>query len=215
MPDQRVQCHYHPNRLALAVCERCKRPICLEDKNVIQQKYPNTSKISSHMKSYCTICYSIEIEKETYTYQYFVIVFFFFIASLVFTLFFKYAGISLPANTDFYIISIFIPITVMALYIGYINYIKVNIAKDESKLLKFKSFSGKYESNQPGFDFDKNSEVKKPTSNEDSLPKKLKETSIICYECGAIIKRNANYCIHCGCETKDELLKKYKIFKLI
>ena len=30
-----VRCHFHPKRIALSVCERCQRPICLEDKRTL------------------------------------------------------------------------------------------------------------------------------------------------------------------------------------
>ena len=167
----------------------------------------------SPVKSYCIICFSIELQKGNLKNQILFVPFALFIIIIFITFDLSFFRISLLDSTYITIVLTFIAIGSLAFYIGYENETEINIAREESKLLKFKAYSNKYTFAQPGFNFEKNSVVKKTIQNEDEIREKLNDTNITCYECGEQITKELDYCSHCGYETKDELLEKYKIFE--
>ena len=72
-----TRCYYHPEKTAVTVCERCHRPICLEDKRVYRKThYSNTgfnndnyygsnTYVTTH--DYCPLCYASQKQTNVYT----------------------------------------------------------------------------------------------------------------------------------------------------
>jgi len=64
-------CYYHSDRIAVTVCERCKRPICQEDKRIYSESHYALNKVKSkngrtldfqgstydETHEYCPLCY--------------------------------------------------------------------------------------------------------------------------------------------------------------
>lgn len=63
-----TRCYYHPDKIAITTCERCHKPICLEDKRVYRQTHYYNNSVgndSFHSRSsyvtthdYCILCYA-------------------------------------------------------------------------------------------------------------------------------------------------------------
>ena len=56
-------CAYHPKKIAVANCHRCKRAIYLEDKRTLTQRSSSSS--SSISYDFCIICYASQLQKRT------------------------------------------------------------------------------------------------------------------------------------------------------
>ena len=66
-------CHYHPDRPAVAMCERCRRPICSDDKRIFTVESSTRvsyywgllrSKTIIHEYSFCFICNATMLRKK-------------------------------------------------------------------------------------------------------------------------------------------------------
>ena len=60
-------CEFHPKRIALCVCERCKRPICLEDKRILKNKFLG---VDNTYHTYCPLCNYIQEKKTSLIWLY-------------------------------------------------------------------------------------------------------------------------------------------------
>ena len=68
MSLEHTPCSYHPNKVAVTICERCRRPICLEDKRVYRRSHSSGS--SNYRRSYytshdyCVLCNSSQLSTD-------------------------------------------------------------------------------------------------------------------------------------------------------
>ena len=56
MTAQQARCFYHPDRVAVEKCEKCKRLICLQDKT-IDRTYGGMDR-ADEIYIYCPVCYN-------------------------------------------------------------------------------------------------------------------------------------------------------------
>ncbi len=68
-----MDCSYHPDKSAVIICERCKRPICNEDKRIYKKKFDssNQEKTSNKLvdQYYCVICNGTKIKNDNNPYK--------------------------------------------------------------------------------------------------------------------------------------------------
>ncbi len=60
-----TKCYYHRDKIAIATCERCHRPICLEDKRVYHKTHRYSDSRYETTRVYCTVCYGSQKEQDS------------------------------------------------------------------------------------------------------------------------------------------------------
>lgn len=197
-----IICHYHRNRIAFAICERCRRPICLEDKRILIKDYSYFEHNNSNYHSYCLICFGVQLEKTTITYEYLIIEIFSFL--IIFIL-----GIDLT--------NIFVPIFIITVFFAYNSNKRIQLARSDIYQFKMHLYTSKDTIINPSFNFPKYANAGKENSSTNIL-KALKVTnvlySIVCYECGNQIQSKFDFCSNCGYRSPDELISLYKIHEI-
>ena len=212
-------CHYHPDRVAVTVYERCRRPICLEDKRIYRKKHSRGvgDNVSYYytQHDYCILCNASQLRLDANPAGILIaipIILFFFIM--------------IPSS--FMDIGFFNPILLMfggfiiifALAAGgSIISARTRAQNAENEAYQFKSslYSSSDFSSKPSFEYHKNSPV--PESYEDKyyqqsfkdVKKSSDVFSIVCFECGAQLSLNDKFCPNCGDSTHDELVNYYKL----
>jgi hypothetical protein len=208
---------YHPDTEAIAVCERCRRPICLSDKRIFRKSHSSWGNngdtyYTSH--DYCIICNSAQLSSQA---KYSLLILF---CVGPFILFFILTFISMwtstPSSNDgiFTLMPIFfigIPLLMLGGIIYTIIKAKNMATAAETEALNFKSSLG---SNILPFTYQKfnGSSFDTPQkSNAFSFdsPSTSKSFFLVCFECGTKITIEDKFCPNCGDATKDELEKHY------
>lgn len=212
-------CHYHPDRVAVTVCERCRRPICLEDKRIYRKKHSRGAgdDVSYYytQHDYCILCNASQLRSDAKPTGILIaipIILFFFIIlpSPVMAIGFF--------NPFFLMFGGFVIIVALAAG-GSIISARAKAQNAENEAFQFKSslYSGSDVSSRPSFEYHKNTPV--PELYEDKYyqqtVKDVKKTSnmfsIVCFECGTQLSLNDKFCPNCGDSTHDELVNFYKL----
>ena len=214
-----TSCHYHPNKMAVTVCERCRRPICLEDKRVYRKKHPRGG---GQYRSYyytthdfCILCNASQLRADANPFAFlifipFLLIFFIFFGGTAG--FIGGGGLFLSMFVLFFIVFIII---VLGSTLSARN--KAESAENEAMNFKSNLYSRSDNTSRPSFSYHKSNEV--PDSYEDMYGQRSKSEiknspdlfSIVCFECGAHINLEDKYCQNCGDSTHDELINYYKV----
>lgn len=195
-------CSYHPHRVALAVCECCRRPICIQDRRILKKGYISDA-YHNYNHNYCKICYGTILNSETEDFIYF---------GLLAIAYFLLFGITLNTNLLLLVNSIFIPLLIISFAYAYNTYKTVSLAKNDASLLKVQAYEKTNPNTIPSFDYSKKDfekALKKLPSPYEQKNESLQ--SITCFECGKRFNINDAFCNSCGYENQDELLEKYNI----
>lgn len=200
-------CVYHPHRIALAVCECCKRPICIHDREIIRKDFSTRAR-SDPFHTYCKICYATILSKETDAFNYFALV-------ILFYFLFYFVSIIATIQGNLFLIMnmFFITFIILSIIYGYIATKKVINAKSSSARLQEKAYLKENPETVPGFNYGKKDKEKALEKNNSPYDKsKEKYPSITCFECGSRFNIEDKYCDSCGYKEQDELLVEYNIF---
>ncbi len=57
MDRNHLNCYYHPERNAIAKCEKCGKPICLECNMIFRDKNITNKENYATRHNYCIVCY--------------------------------------------------------------------------------------------------------------------------------------------------------------
>ena len=194
-------CSYHPNRIALSVCECCRRPICIQDQRLLKKNILSEGVVQHY---YCKICYSTISVMNSNSF------FFFIIIGILYVILF----VVLQNNKLMYIVdSIFFPLLIISIISDNKSVGKASIAKTEALLLKDKSYDKKNPDTIPSFDYSKK-DIEKALEKQKSPYNESEEPypSITCFECGSRFYIEDMFCKSCGYLGQDELIKEYNIF---
>lgn len=214
MTLKHTPCFYHPDRIAISVCSRCRRPICLDDKNIYD--YNNrfngpTMGTSYNPRDYCPACYSSLVNTKLSTAPMIVVLIFF--SSFFFFVFgiFSLAGIT--ESSPFVVNSLLIFFAIV-LFLSVFIFIVIEIM---SKSTNQKIRVNKDHINEINYQ-ERKLERFNENDFEDQLSKKSiqgaqKNTIVSCYQCGSYLTLNDKFCPICGDSTKEELSDYYKIKK--
>ena len=197
MNEPFTPCHYHPNKTAVTVCNRCRRPICLEDKHIFTVKSSNWHYLSAGIygnrpiiKKYtlCTICNATMLNskaKAAKDSMYFLPVM---VIVCLFLLVYLWNKIILFVL----IFSIFLIIG--SIIISTVNTTEGDATKALTEVVNFK---------------------KNLYSSPNILPSlsSLDIFSLQCYECGSNLTLQDKFCQQCGNSTHEELMDFYKVVK--
>lgn len=216
-----TSCHYHPNKMAVTVCERCRRPICLEDKRIYRKmhtsRFSNVSKSYYTTHEYCILCYASQLKSDANPLAILVFLSFILIFSLIF------GGAAFVAGAGIFTFSIFglFLILLIVIIIGSVKSSRNKAQQAEDEAMRFKSsvYSNSSTDSQPSFGYHKDTKIPSHYDNpfENKTPQEIKKSpdlfSIMCFECGAHISLDDKFCPNCGDSTHDELIEYYKITK--
>lgn len=178
-------CFYHPDRVATTTCDRCRRPICLED----NRKDYSRSRYGSRI--YCPVCYDSLNQFSPNINPLRIIIPFFVLAGLfifgIFSLVFNATSDSfIPDFFVFFFGSFFL----MAFFIFWVVFSafkpKRSIGKKSFNLYGTKNYSSQLYSKNTDLSF---------SDYED----------LHCYQCGSPISLKDKYCLNCGDPTKEEI----------
>ena len=175
-----INCAYHENRPAVTNCQRCKRPICLQDKRVYKRR---RGKYGYIKRDYCILCNASQKESD-FLGQ----VIIFPLALIVFVVMIGMSG-------QFSGISAFV--IVIALVFG-IALVASKVQKDEAveEAWAFKNRLSKTKRS-----------TKAEYAKDVVIPQFLKKRDlgkINCFECGFKLEPGDVFCANCGDDTKEE-----------
>ena len=214
-----TQCHYHPDRMAVTVCERCRRPICLEDKRNYRKKHTGNTGQNAYSyytnHDYCILCNASQLRSDASPLSFliflpFIIIFFFIFGGL--------AGFILGSGSFGSIFFLFILIMILFGVGSFLSArTKAEAAENDAMIFKSNLYSHSDSSSRPAFNYYKNNPL--PDSYEDIYGIKAEQEikndpnlfSIVCFECGAHIDLQDKFCPNCGDSTKEELMNYYQI----
>ena len=214
-------CHYHPDRVAVTVCERCRRPICLEDKRIYRKRH--TSHSGNYSRSYyttheyCILCNASQLKSDANPLAFLIFIPFLLIFFFIFG---GTAGFVLGSGGVFSIFVIFFLFFIIIMVGSNLSARgKAQEAENEAMLFKSGLYSKSDNTSQPSFNYHKNYQTS-PIYDDPYQNKSKKEIkkspdlfSVVCFECGANINLNDKYCQNCGDSTHDELINYYKVNK--
>ncbi|MHA2365397.1 MAG: zinc ribbon domain-containing protein [Candidatus Hodarchaeales archaeon] len=208
MDIQRTPCSYHPQKAAIAICERCRRPICQEDRRIYRKSYTRSTRRHSHSFTtsyeYCILCNASQLETNI-----------------------KWAPIGLIFYLPFLIIFLFIGITtfppfvIIILFAGGILIYNLIQQQEKYKEARLEVATFRNNLNQINTDisplhYSRQSHSKK-IDDKTSFPlfskksKKAELYALVCFECGTELELNEVFCPNCGDNTQDELKRYYKL----
>ncbi|MHA2104669.1 MAG: hypothetical protein ACW981_14670 [Candidatus Hodarchaeales archaeon] len=216
---QHTPCSYHPNKVAVAVCERCRRPICLEDKRIYRRRHSSgsgnyrRSRYTSH--EFCVLCNTAKLSSDAKWSPLSLVCIFPFILIFVFA-FIPLFTIS-DIGGDFGFFGIF-PLFFIGIFVFMILIIfgTVSQTKKKSQQAEIEASTFRDSLNNPsspytfqrytgdGFDSPRQSDA----FSSNSIPYS-KSFSLVCYECGSNITIDDKFCSNCGDSTKQEIEKHY------
>ena len=218
-------CYYHPEKVADTVCDRCRRPICLDDRRIFAEdkslnlfgyKRLNRSKSSSKKFHLCILCNGTMLRLKSKSSH----------DSLIFLpiigIFFFLTGIYLSGSSNGFI-SIGIIGTISALLCISIFLYIYNIRSDFHKakldvlnLLSTAHIQSNPLSTSANF-FDQKDHGINSNSASQNLKNDISNSRTIftlgCYECGDELTLQDKFCQHCGNSTHEELMDFYRIAK--
>ncbi len=191
MASEYTPCAYHPKKIAVTTCTRCKRAICLEDKRV----FTTGGSTNYHSYDYCVICYATRLKSNSQFITIGAIIALVIPLLIIISMAFDGTSIS---SSDILPFVLFIGIFFFAFFLNYtISKNKASkaeqdandfISKLDDKSILVPSTDGVSQ------DFVQNSSFSS-----------YKNHQLICFECGAYITRKDKFCPNCGDSTKDEL----------
>ena len=217
-----TSCHYHPDKIAVTICERCRRPICLEDKRIYRKRHTrgsgdNASYYYTHHE-YCVLCNASQLRLDANPYG---LLFFIPFALIFFIIFGGVASGFNGAGSIFIAFFGIFFVIILIISLGQTMSTRSKAQNAEQEALEFKStlYSKSDSSSRPSFKYDKKRSV--PEIYDDDFyersPKEIKKSddlfSIVCFECGTHINLEDKYCQNCGDSTHDELINYYKLHK--
>ncbi|MFW9930315.1 MAG: zinc ribbon domain-containing protein [Candidatus Thorarchaeota archaeon] len=227
-------CAYHNDKAAVTTCERCHRPICLEDKRVYRRTHYQNDNTYVTTHDYCILCFASQKKTDSNLHIVGAIIFIIFIiiGFGFFTSAMNNANSQISNNEpqfpDYVVFSgstisvyssnqttpnglgnpggLFVIFLFIAIIfvIGGVIYSKTQSDQATDEALQFKRKMS-------------NSDWSKPPkriansfkNNITPLQIKKKQISKInCFECGTELSPDDQYCPNCGDNTKDEM-KKY------
>ncbi|OLS23341.1 MAG: hypothetical protein HeimC3_25050 [Candidatus Heimdallarchaeota archaeon LC_3] len=220
---QHTSCSYHPNKVAVSICERCRRPICLEDKRIYRRSH--SSGTDSHSRRYytshefCVICNSAKLSSDAKWSPMILICFIPFILMFFGMFFLIPFEVSNSGPFDFgffgYIPMIFIGFIAFFILIMFVS-INQTKKKATNAEMEASSFRNSLNNSSAPFTYQKyvnNSfEPARESSGFSSSSSDFNYSeafSLVCYECGKSISVQDKFCPNCGDSTKEELEKHY------
>lgn len=216
---QRTACSYHPNKVAVDICERCRRPICLEDKRIYRRRHSSgsgsyrNSYYSSH--DFCVLCNSSQLSSDAKWSPLNIVCLIPFIAIFL-VVFLPALGI-FSSFGDFGFFGFF-PFIFIGIFVLIFISIFVSVSKTktlaqeaENEALGFRNSLNSPEApytyqrySNEGFESPKQSDIFS-SSNTSYSP----AFSLVCFECGSSITVEDKFCSNCGDSTKEEIEKHY------
>ena len=149
-------CSYHPNKLAIAICEKCHKYICQKDLKVISKLESNSfygNSLSSlgvssfginKIKYFCLVCYSQELKRDINPIK----------IILIFLPFFIFFFVLLSKFQPYFFISVFFLLIFIFIYVWQVyKYLKIQLKvislkynlksaqKQQNQLKKIKTFT--------------------------------------------------------------------------
>lgn len=206
-------CDYHPNKMAVTTCERCRRPICLEDKRIYRKRHRrshgkySTTYYTSH--EYCVLCNASQLRSDANPLGFLIFIPFLVFFFIIFGGAAGAAGGVGPFFTIFILFFLFI--IVSAVFSTIRAREKAEQAENEAMNFKATLYSTNDATSRPSFNYYKTSPVPDSYDNPyfQKSNKEIKKApdlfSIVCYECGANINLEDKFCQNCGDSTKEEI----------
>ena len=215
-------CHYHPDRPAVAMCERCHRPICSDDKRTFTVESSTRvsyywsllrSKTIIHEYSFCFICNATMLRKKAKASK----------SSLYFIPFIGIVllGLFILGTVDSFLWGALITLLCFIICV-YILSTFINAQADahdavlevfrfnNSALVPATSLSTS-SFNQSGNNPVFGSQSPKLNSNKFSSFDKTNDLfTLQCYECGRNLTLQDKFCQNCGNSTHEELVNFYQ-----
>ena len=218
-------CYYHPGKAAVFVCERCRRPICLEDKCIFKEERPRgfysyfgilRSITTVNKFDFCILCNAsmlkLKANSSKDSLKFLPIIGLLFLI-VSFYLFKNANGFLLIGITGF-ILAIFC-LGIIASVIN--NLAQANVVKSDVLNLLMNShiqnnsstkFIASFESHNTRSRLNSNFQnVARISSKNDSV------FSLTCYKCGSNLTLQDKFCQNCGNSTHEELINFYKDVK--
>ena len=216
-------CHYHPQRQAITICERCNRPICFDDKRLYRYQESSSFVVdnpisgigentlsSGETLDYCILCNASALRTDINPLK----VLFYILPYIAFVIIISFV---FPPSTIIFGVFTFV---FLIIYIAQV--IKARKAEDEAMLFKKSLKEGPYAST---FGFltskrgitnidnsahisiysSRGSKDRKSNSSKSFRPDKQSIFHIVCYECGKPIELADKFCTNCGDSTADEI----------
>lgn len=212
-------CHYHPDKVAVTVCERCRRPICLTDKRIYEEKKSSwlytyygffKSRYSYKTYDYCPVCYALKLNNISKSTDYSII----WIPIIAFVFLFILIAVKDPFSQSLLgIVIIFVVGTILSL--GIIA--SIFNARVDAKTASHEAIDFLIQTNQ-NIQSGPHTQINTRTLTEHII-KSTKASwldgkfNLNCYECGEHLKLEDKYCPICGDSTHDELVDFYNIAK--
>ncbi len=206
MEKDNSNCYYHPEKAAIAYCEKCGRNLCIQCKKIYRRYHSSTNYHRGYAEryEYCPICKYNE-EERTLFFSSFSLIGFGVLVLIISTVFFSGAPSdpffedSVNAGKAMFTIFALIPLIGGLLKLFLFDQAKkAEIIENRNRFAK-------------GVDLDQD-------FNRKSLPKSNSKTKIVnysdgivekgffyCIQCGEKLTKKIKYCPNCGDSTSDEL----------
>ena len=209
-------CFYHPEKAAITVCERCRRPICLADKRIFKEEenkhsyfyfYYGLFNSRTIVKRFdlCVLCNGTMLKLKANSSK----------DSLKFLpfigLLFLIAIFSLIEYSNNLIWVVLTVILCIIVCLGIIAPVIINLASERDAKIDVLTvlMNSHIQPNKktrvvPSIDFVK---------MKNNLTKSQDVFSLQCYECGSQLTLQDKFCQNCGNTTHEELMNFYKVTK--
>lgn len=190
MASEYTPCAYHPKKVAVTTCERCKRAICLEDKRIIRTSSSSSS--TTYVHEYCIICYASQMKNKTKS-MVFASLLSLGIFSIVFIILINDNEISSADYAPYFLFTILFFFIFLA----------------ASKSIKKKALEAEKEANI----FANSLENREVLSNSSSGASDVNafdnfsttnKGALSCFQCGGYLTLKDRFCPNCGDDTKEE-----------
>ncbi len=225
MNESFTPCFYHPNKAAITVCERCRRPICIEDKRIFKEEESRSSyyfsgilrtKTTIKTFDFCILCNASMLKLKANSSK----------DSLKFLpiigLFFLVVSFFLSKSPSNFIWIGIIGLLCVVVCLGIIASVTTNFAeanKAKSDVLHLLSSSQIQTTtsinSHLSFESQNNDFLERDsTQNTLLIPEKDDDIfSLTCYKCGYAITLQDKFCQNCGHSTHEELINFYNAVK--